>query len=427
MQRAAQPVPGTPPTGQRPEGRHAVGAGGGWTASSLSYCSNVHPGESLDELLATVGGPVSAVRERRGLERMASGLWIAAEAADTLLRSQGDFNRFAAALDDAGLTLQTLNGFPYGGFHAATVKAAVYRPDWSDPRRFDYTLALAGLLARLLPDDVGEGTISTVPLGDARGWSRARNDHAAAQLCRLASALADLAERTGRRVRVCLEPEPGCAMEYAAQAVHLFTRDLPAAADLLGTPREHIRNHLGICLDVCHQAVLFEDVAQTLTLLIAAGIGIGKIQLSSALEVRHPGNPETRSQLAAFAEPRWLHQVRAPGADGRLLAVDDLDLALADPLLATSAPWRIHFHVPIDSDLDGTRLTTTRAAIERTLAWLQINPACRPHLEVETYTWEVLPEGRRPETADALADGITGELRWVETALARRGLLVASP
>ncbi|HEY5791436.1 MAG TPA: metabolite traffic protein EboE [Gammaproteobacteria bacterium] len=398
----------------------------GWPAAALAYCSNVHPGETLDELLATLAGPVAAVRARRELPRMAGGLWIAADAAHALDGSAAARGRLATALDDAGIDLVTLNGFPYGGFHAASVKHAVYRPDWTEPQRLDYTLALARVLAALLPPWAEEGTISTLPLGQARGWGKARSDRSAAALCRLAGDLAEIEARSGRRVRVCLEPEPGCVLESAEQVARFFSVELPAAADYLGVPPALLERHLGVCFDVCHQAVMFEDVARSLALLLAAGITVGKIQLSSALEVPNPGNPETRAQLARYAEPRYLHQVRAPGTGGVLLGSDDLDPALADPLLVTSAPWRVHFHVPLQATrLAGERLATTRAALERTLAWLQITPHCRPHLEVETYTWEVLPASERPADAAALVDGIAGELAWVEQALHRRGLLVA--
>jgi hypothetical protein len=335
--------------------------------------------------------------------------------------------RFRAALDDAGVRLFTLNGFPYGDFHAAAVKARVYRPDWADPARADYTLRLAEILAACLPDETAEGTVSTLPLGYKPDWTVAKHDAALGHLCELAAALAALKECSGRAVRICLEMEPGCVLETTSQVMTLFVDELPAAAARRGVAAEHLAAHLGVCFDVCHQAVMFEDIGQSLTALCDAGVAVGKIQVSSALAAAAPGDSAVREVLTGFAEPKYLHQVRCRDAAGTLHGVMDLPKALHDQSFPAAWPWRIHFHVPVQSRALCTGLLdTTQASIGAALDFLRDHPArVHPHLEVETYTWRVLPEGLRPRDDGQLVTGLTLELQWLQNELSMRGLLRA--
>ena len=393
-----------------------------WRRSDLAYCSNVHPGEQIEAVERTLLRSVAAVRARRGLDTAASGLWLA-EPAVRALADPERRERWHAALADAGIELITMNGFPYGNFHAESVKERVYVPDWSDPRRRAYTLALAELLAECLPAHAWEGTISTMPLGFQPSWTRARHAAALTALAETARALAELAQRQGRAVRVCLEMEPGCVLERSEQVEQLFTRDLPAAAASLGIGAAVLDAHLGVCFDICHQAVMFEDVQAALARLHAANVHVGKIQVSSALEAATPA--QARTALAHYDEPRYLHQVRTGVLeDGTQDGAMDLGDALEPGKLPESVPWRVHFHVPIQAAAlaDGV-LTTTRGEIGRVLDYLAREPALHPQLEVETYTWHVLPAAERPADDEALIDGLAAELTWLEGELGARGLL----
>lgn len=398
----------------------------GWHRPELAYCSNVHAGETLAEVIANVQQHVSRVRELRTLPDMASGLWLAAEAASTLVSDRHSQESFTQALRASGIDLVTLNGFPYGGFHAESVKQNVYQPNWADSCRYDHTLTLAGILAANLPDGVPEGTISTLPLGYRHEWSEQLQARSLDYLCRIAVQLQQLREQTGRSIRVCLEMEPDCVLESTGEAIALFAEALPAAASRHRVSELAIRQHLGICFDVCHQAVMFEDVRQSLNRLRQNDIAIGKIQISSALAAADPNNEETRRALLEFDEPRYLHQVRAHAADG-LLSTVDLPQALASAHMRHQ-PWRIHFHVPIQtaSVAQGT-LGTTRSDILAVLDFLRANPDLHPHLEVETYTWEVLPDGLKPTDPEQLARGLARELDWLESEMGNRGLLRELP
>jgi len=293
----------------------------------------------------------------------------------------------------------TLNGFPYTGFHADVVKLDVYRPNWADEARRDYTLGLARLLASLLPDDVAEGSISTLPLGWRTEWDAA--DQAAARLAleQVAFGLGEIEDTTGKRIRLALEPEPGCTIETVAQASEF----------LAGLAPEWI----GLCLDACHLAVQFEQADSALAGLADAGVPVVKAQVSSALRVPEPGGARGRAFLGEFAEPRFLHQVREC-VGGAVAGVDDLPEAL-DGGLPASSEWRVHFHVPVHAAEH-----TTQDELDATLAALAGGP--RPvthHLEVETYTWGVLPDG--PGGDEGLVEGLAAELAWTRDRLVALG------
>jgi len=395
-----------------------------WQREQLGYCSNIHPGETLDEIRQVVRNHITAVRTQRGIESMMAGLWISAECADQLTRNTEDLKHFGELLADAGIEVSTLSGFPYGNFHTDVVKASVYEPDWSEMNRFSYTLKLAELLAELLPESSRFGTISTLPLGYADGWSEAQQNLSIATLVRLAQALEDLERETGRRIVVCLEMEPDCVLERTTRLLRLFNKELPAAAEETSVAPETIRRYIGVCFDVCHQAVMFENPAESLRKIHKAGIFIGKIQLSSALEVARPDTPEIIAALSEFDEPRYLHQVRARNANGDITAAADLGDALKDEQFGNEAIWRVHFHVPIQAtELSIPRLRTTRRLIEDVLDVLTEKPELRPHLEVETYTWRELPDSLRADDDEALHAGLARELAWVERELMSRDLL----
>lgn len=384
----------------------------------LAYCSNVHAAEDLDGVVAQLRCFTGPVRERLGVARLGLGLWLAAPLAARLAREPGSVALLRAALDRHGVEVVTLNGFPYRAFHAPVVKHAVYRPDWAEAERGRYTADLAAVLARLLPDDAAGGSISTLPVGwrerfapsAEAAWAGARD-----ALARLADDLDELERATGRNVRVGLEPEPGCAVETTGAAV--------AALDGLDTGR------LGVCLDACHLAVQFEDPTAALAELAAAGVPVVKAQVSAALAVAAPRAAAAAALLREFAEPRFLHQTRER-VGGVVRGSDDLDEALDGGLPGTSE-WRVHFHVPVHDGAEGPERPDhpDRAggggqdALRRTLAALMADHPVTPHLEVETYTWSVLPADRRPTDDAGLVAGLAAELDWTRRRLAELGLV----
>ncbi|MFC8195365.1 metabolite traffic protein EboE [Streptomyces sp. NPDC060006] len=373
----------------------------------LAYCTNVHPAETLDGVLAQLRDHCEPVRKRLGRDRLGIGLWLARDAAHALVSDPSALRGLRTELDQRGLEVVTLNGFPYEGFGAEEVKYRVYKPDWADPERLDHTTALARVLAGLLPDDVTEGTVSTLPLA----WRTAYDDDRAARahtaLRTLAERLDALEELTGRSIRVGLEPEPGCTVETTADAIAPLT----AIA----------HDRIGVCVDTCHLATSFEDPHTALDRLAAAGVPVVKSQLSAALHAEHPHLPEVREALAAFDEPRFLHQTRTLTAAG-LRGTDDLGEATQADALPDASPWRAHFHVPLHAD-PAAPLTSTLPVLKDALTRLVGGPQpLTRHLEVETYTWQALPPELRPRGRAQLADGIAAELTLARDLLTDLGL-----
>ncbi|MEU1448964.1 metabolite traffic protein EboE [Streptomyces mirabilis] len=361
----------------------------------LAYCTNVHPAETLDGVLAQLRDHCEPVRRRLGRDRLGIGLWLARDAAHALVTDPSALRGLRTALEHRGLEVVTLNGFPYEGFGAEEVKYRVYQPDWADPERLAHTTDLARVLAQLLPDDVTEGSISTLPLAWRTAYDQERATAAHTALTTLAERLDALHELTGRSLRIGLEPEPGCTVET--------TRDALAPLTAIGHDR------IGICVDTCHLATSFEDPHTALDALAQARVPIVKSQLSAALHAEHPHLPEVRAALAAFDEPRFLHQTRTLTAAG-LRGTDDLGEALAGDALPDASPWRAHFHVPLHA-APAAPLTSTLPVLRAALTRLVGGPhPLTHHLEVETYTWQALPPELRPRARAQLVDGIAAEL-----------------
>ncbi|MFG2510842.1 metabolite traffic protein EboE [Streptomyces sp. NPDC048584] len=373
----------------------------------LAYCTNVHPAETLDGVLAQLRDHCEPVRRRLGRDRLGIGLWLAKDAARALVTDPSALRGLRCELDRRGLEVVTLNGFPYEGFGAQEVKYRVYTPDWADPERLEHTTSLARLLAGLLPDDVTDGSISTLPLAWRTAYDEQRAQTARTALRTLAERLDALEELTGRSIRIALEPEPGCVVET--------TRD--AIAPLTAVAHDRV----GICVDTCHLATSFEDPHTALDDLTRAGVPVVKSQLSAALHAEHPHLPEVREALAAFAEPRFLHQTRTATPAG-LRGTDDLGEALAGDTLPDAAPWRSHFHVPLHA-APAAPLTSTLPVLKSVLTRLVGGPhPLTRHLEVETYTWQALPPELRPRGRTQLADGIAAELTLARDLLTDLGL-----
>ncbi len=376
-------------------------------APHLTYCTNIHPGESWADVHEVVRTKVCEVKARVSPDApFGIGLRLSARAAATL-EEPAELARFRETLDGAGLYVFTINGFPYGDFHGTRVKETVYRPDWTESLRVDYTLRLARLLAALLPADVRTGSVSTVPLGfRAAGAAGVRGAAMADALRRVARELRDLARQTGRHVTLALEPEPACALETTTDVVRFFEDVLFARA---AADEGIVRAHVGVCLDACHAAVGLEDPKDAVTRLSRAGITIAKIQLTNAIEAR---GPEALAALARFAEDTYLHQCVVRGQDGKVTRYLDLPEALKHDHGA-DAVLRTHFHVPIFLERLGA-LSGTQGFLRALLALVKTR-ALSEHLEVETYTWDVLPaEYRQP----SMVDDIARELTWVREALA---------
>jgi len=387
----------------------------------LTYCSNIHPGETWDEVRKNIEKYIPLVRNAVKFDgNFGIGLRLSAAAA-TDLSEPAAMASFKKLLIEQQCYVFTINGFPYGPFHGTRVKEDVYLPDWKDPERLRYSNQLADVFAEFLPVNQ-TGSISTVPgafkacvnsEADVRLMARNFVQHCAH--------LARLESTQGISIVLALEPEPCCFLETISESVAFFSNYLYGTESVTQLQNELkvtaekaellLRKHLTICLDLCHAAVEFEDAATCIAMLKDANISVGKLQISAGLRLQNV-TPETAKSLQPFIDDVYLHQV-VENHNGTINRYTDLPQAFSN-LTDDNKPreWRVHFHVPIFLDELG-EFSSTQFFIREALAIHKHSPIST-HLEVETYTWNVLPDTFKNQSID---EAIARELEWVRRQL----------
>lgn len=375
--------------------------------SHLTYCTNIHPGETWAEVQRSMQYVLEVRDKLGGTDPFGIGLRLSAKAAAELARPQV-LSDYQAWLAENDCYVFTMNGFPYGGFHDEVVKDQVYAPDWSTRARVEYTKQLFDILAKLLPEGL-DGGVSTSPLsykpwfGGAGGgapvpWTPKMEAH----VLEVIDYLAELYARTGKDLHLDLEPEPDGLLENSDDFLAFYARMLHLGEE------ERVRRHLAICYDVCHFAVAYEKPADVLHQLSEAGVRIGRLQISAALRADLTADRQAaHDALLPYDEATYLHQTTLRRKDGSLQQFGDLTPALAALPDTAYTELRTHFHVPIYADRYGV-LQSTNDAIRESLRLWNLSPYTT-HLEVETYTWDVLPDHQRL----TLTDSIARELQWV--------------
>ena len=389
----------------------------------LTYCTNIHAGESWPEHFEKIKQSVPAIKQKISpLEPFGIGLRLS-NTASLELRKQENLEKFIQWLAHHHCYVFTMNGFPFGGFHNTVVKDQVHAPDWLSAERVSYTIRLAQILAALLPEGV-DGGISTSPL-TYKFWHQKEQlddvfEKATLNLLQVVDQLISIHKSTGKLIHIDIEPEPDGLLGDGKEFLQWYMQYLIPIGTTYVQDRYKvnedeaaalIREHIQLCYDVCHFAVSYEDHAHMIEQLRSSGIKTGKIQISAAIKAAMPSALASKEEVAAafsqFNEPVYLHQVVANTNDGQLIRYKDLDDALADSSNDDVNEWRAHYHVPIFVDNYGL-LRSTRDDIVKVLNIQARNPFTF-HLEIETYTWEVLPlELRLP-----IVDSIIREFEWV--------------
>lgn len=372
----------------------------------LTYCTNVHPIQNLDDIYQMLDQhTVPLQRELYGEKPMGVGLWFPQGVARELEEGK-NLADLAKFLEARHLFAFTLNGFPQNLFHSPSVKEKVYFPTWAEESRLEYSKSLARILAFLLPPWMEYGSISTLPL-HFKETKEISLDREVENLLELVATLHQIKKERGKHILFCLEPEPLCALETTDEVVdffqnHLFKGREELAKKLNLSPPEALevlKDHLGLCWDTCHQAVEFEDPLASLGRLKEMGLRVGKVQLSNALEV-HPLH-QSLEALRKFSEERYLHQVIGRDEEGSLHRARDLPEIFEDPRWKSLEILRIHFHIPLFCrELPG--LSSTLDGMYKSLDFF-LNQSLPVHLEVETYTWDVLPEREKQAKEDLWA------------------------
>lgn len=390
----------------------------------LTYCTNIHPGESWGDHFAQLKKYIPAIKQQVAPDQpFGIGLRLA-NTASLELSKEASLQAFRQWLQQENCYVFTMNGFPYGGFHDVVVKDQVHAPDWTSADRVAYTIRLFRILAALLPAGM-EGGISTSPLSYKYWCNRCEEEKNAAtesatlNMLLVVEQLARIHRSGGPLMHLDVEPEPDGLLENTSEYISWYFEDLlpkgipfikdkfnvddQAAADI-------IKSHVQLCYDVCHFALEYEAPERVLERLQHHGLKVGKLQISAALKADIPTDTTTRNEVMnafrKFNEPTYLHQVIGRKDNGDLIHYPDLPEALADADNTAVIEWRSHFHVPVFLDKFGV-LQSTQEDIKQVLA-LQRQQPFTAHLEVETYTWDVLPPALKQE----MSLSVSRELNW---------------
>ncbi len=395
----------------------------------LTYCSNIHPGESWDATFQNLKKYTTKVKEKLSADRpFGIGLRLSAQAAQTLLEGENLIN-FRDWLGDHHMYVFTMNAFPYGGFHQQVVKDKVHAPDWTTTDRLKYTLNTFDILSDLIPVGL-EGGISTSPLS-YRHWHdtpeklEAAKQTALDHLMTVVMHLQQIKENRGKHLHLDIEPEPDGIIENCDEFIAYFqdyllrqgAKKLAArTGQSIDEAEESIREHVQLCHDVCHFAVGFEDAGEVITKVRSAGIKTGKIQISAALKGSW-NSAESRDQicnnLQSFDEPVYLHQAMVKPTGEEMERYRDLAPALKRMEGVAEGEVRTHYHVPLFTEQYDQLQSTQSDIVDTLIHWLQ-SPFTQ-HLEVETYTWDVLPDALKVD----IVDSISREMEWVLKKISR--------
>ncbi len=385
----------------------------------LTYSTLVHPADNWDQLWTSVTTYLPKVKARVSPNQpFGVCLRLAAPTAEVLAANHGERQKLKRFLDDNDMYVYTANAFPYGAFKGTVVKEQVYEPDWRTEERTVYTINVADILADICAKNISP-SIQTAPLGFKPNVTgpdvvASYTEH----VLRVAAHLVAIEARTGHLVTLGLEPEPRCFLETTDETVDYFTKHLYTGksaarlAKLAGIPMDTaigaLRRHLGVVFDIGHQSVGFEHIPTSLQKLVDAGIPIVKLQEAAAMHIPNVSDEKVEA-LKRFAKTVYLSQT-VEKRDGRLTHFLNLEDAFAAWKSNPGAcEWRTHFHVPIFLDDLGPLLGTTRFALEEALKFHKATPLSR-QLEIETYTWDVLPEHLK--TGD-IVDYVCREIEWV--------------
>jgi len=392
----------------------------GHNLGHLTYSTLVHATDDWDQLWKSVNTYLPAVKARMAPhEKFGVCLRTSAPSAAALTADPAKRATLKQFFADQDLYLYTANAFVYGVFKRQVIKEEVYEPDWATPERRDYTKQVATLLAELAPEGV-HPSIQSAPLGfKPKVTGPAVVEAYTNNVIDVVAHLIELEKRTGQIVTLGLEPEPRCYLETTDETIayfqqHLFTG--PTAQRLAKATGLHeadahaaMRKFTGVVFDIGHQSVGYEDIPASLHKLVAAGVPIVKLQEAASMHIPEV-TPQTVEALQNFAKTIYLSQT-CQKKDGKMTWFLNLEDAFAafqqDP---GPREWRTHFHVPVFLTDLGGGFGTTRFALEQALAVHKQTPLST-HLEIETYTWDVLPAHLK--TGD-IVEYVCRELDWVK-------------
>ncbi|MEP3210563.1 MAG: metabolite traffic protein EboE [Maribacter sp.] len=386
----------------------------------LTYCTNIHPGSNWESTFNSLQEFVPGIK-REVAHDVPFGLGLRlSNIASEELNEGNHLAEFKEWLQKNGVYVFTMNGFPYGNFHDVRVKDNVHAPDWTTNERVDYTKRLFDQLASLIPEGI-EGGISTSPIS-YKYWHPSEDDRhktfeiAGRNFVQIVLQLHHIEHNSKKYLHLDIEPEPDGLLENTEEVLHFYkdylvpigTKILYEKLNLEAAEAELlIKRYITVCYDICHFSLAYEEPETTFLEFANAGIRVGKIQVSAALKIiyNEARKDAIWESLTRFDEPTYLHQVTEKTTD-QVKTYSDLPVVLEQR--NTFSELRAHFHVPIFLEKFG-ELFSTQDHIVKVIDYLKINKISE-HLEIETYTWDVLPK----ELKRDLSESIVREINWLK-------------
>nr|YP_010478809.1 hypothetical protein N4K71_pgp085 [Neustupella aerophytica]UVI61114.1 hypothetical protein [Neustupella aerophytica] len=399
---------------------------------NLTHCSNIYPGNSWEEIFNNLKVNIPLIKAKLSpTQPFGIGLRLSYKAAFELSIPK-NINIFKNWLYQNNCYVTTINGFVYGEFSNTSIKETVYDPDWSTKERYDfnYILILISSMLCLPGKEIG---FSTSPLGYKFGLNKPDTilKEGSEYLLSLLELLIEIYKTEGKLIHIDFEPEADCILESIDDIVKFFNQiSLKIRCRqkmLLSKAKKLLCRHVRICYDICHQAVQFEDHIKNFDVLNKTKIKIGKIQISSALDIKFcQFEPNfVVNELEKFNDNIYLHQAVERKPDGTLSRFRDLPEVIhyIQNMSNSKQDWltwnlegfrnvRLHFHVPIYiQNIISQKyaiFSTTYKDIIAVIEYIKHFPitSC---LEIETYTWEVLPKYLKLD----LLSSIIKEYEWV--------------
>lgn len=392
-------------------------------ASHLTYCTNIHPGSDWKSTYDSLKEYVPGIKAKVSNDTsFGLGLRLSNKASEEL-NEGNNLIEFKQWLQKNDVYVFTMNGFPYGNFHAERVKDNVHAPDWTTKERVVYTKRLFEQLAELIPEGISGG-ISTSPITykywhDSEDATQKAFEKGAAHFAEIVLQLHEIENTTEKYLHLDIEPEPDGLLENSNEVLSFYDSYLiPIATQIIkeqigkeGAEAEKIiKRYITICYDICHFSLAYEEPESTFQRFSDAGIIIGKIQVSAALKIIFNENDSDAiwQSLSRFDESTYLHQVTEK-IDGNVRTYNDLPIVLERR--AAFSELRAHFHVPIFLEQFG-KLFSTQDHILKVVDYIKTHKVSE-HLEIETYTWDVLPKELKRE----LSESIVREIEWLKEKL----------
>jgi hypothetical protein len=360
----------------------------------LSYCTNIHFGESWEEVFYILKFHSRKLRNAfLKMDQFGIGLRLSNSSIINLSKSSFFFD-FLFWLKINNFYIKSVNGFPYSFFGSNYIKDNVYLPDWSNFKRYIYSRRIIILFSNFLNKN-NFGGISTLPLSYKYFFCNYSYNNlyikSIKYLYSLLILLNDIYVNNKIFIHLDIEPEPDCVVSNTLDYINFFKKWLLDRIILYFLKKKihmFILNYFRICFDICHSSVEFESICQSFNSIFLFNIKFGKFQISSSLKIDKM-NFYNSYVFSYLPETPYIHQVYGKTFYDNIITYKDISLAHILLYKKKIVEYRIHYHVPIFFDKYEIFESTQQYIIEFFKLLKKRNAFYI--FEIETYTFDILP------------------------------------